>query len=152
MTPDAGAIGLYSYLTNNEIDILKKVLVIINTKAIYKTNFTTMSVSHNQLILDYITIWLSQPDFFLDVTNNINQVLKNINVFFDGNNIIFNNDLNPPYITIDGEQEIAYSCLTYEYDYDSFNNSIYRRSFIYDKIVDQYNRWINKIYRYNLIF
>ena len=136
----------YSLLTNNEIDMLKKFIVTINSaNANYRANYLIMINNIDLFIYGNRYLWLAQPDFFLDVINNINNTFKNNNIAatFDGNNIIFDNDPNPPYITIDGEQEIAYY-LPYGYTYDNIQNIVYKPTATFNNIVSDFRKWINK--------
>ena len=137
----------FSYLTNNEVNILQQFILAINKNPIYMTNYKNMRIIEPKII-SQISNWISQPDFFLNVTENINTFLKTfknpqaIDVFFDGNNIIFNNDLSPPLITIDGEQEILYY-LSNEYTYSESNNYVYRTTNSYNQISSHINMWVN---------
>jgi hypothetical protein len=64
-------------------------------------------------------------------------------VYFDGNNIIFNNDKNPQYISVDGENEIPYY-LSNEYVYNESQNIVYRSVVSSNQISNQLLQWINK--------
>ena len=123
-----------------------------NSNPNYNNNYTTMKNTIEPRIFTYIELWLSQPDFFLDVVNNINQVLTNftpaLNIIFDGNNIIFNNDLDPKYIIINGEKEIAYG-LSQEYKYDIINKTVYRTPSTFNNMLGECAKWINKTNNYN---
>ena len=136
-----------SYLTNNEINILQQFIIAINTNTIYLQNYKDIKIIE-PLIISQISNWISQPDFFLNVTENINLLLQNhkdikdFNVFFDGNNIIFNNDISPPLINIDGEQEIVYY-LSNEYTCNYNYTQVYRDSNNYNQIFEHIAYWIN---------
>jgi hypothetical protein len=141
--------AISSYLTNNEVNILKKFIFAINTNTIYLQNYESIKIIE-PIIISQISNWISQPDFFLNVVENINlllqnhKVIKDFNVFFDGNNIIFKNDLSPPLINIDGEQEIEYY-LSNEYicEINSDNTQVYRNITNYNQISEHIVWWIN---------
>ncbi len=135
----------YSYLTKNEVYRLSKFLESINSNETRKQNYNTLKTSIEPLIFNNLDKLISVPDFFINVVDNINTLLKSFgfNVIFDGNNLIFENDTNPPYITIDGENEIAYD-LSNEYTYDPITNSVYRNQNSLSEITNQVTNWINK--------
>jgi len=91
------------------------------------------------LIFNNIKNWISNPDFFLNVKQNINYVLSDYGVYFNGYNIIFNTDTEPELFN----GEIA-SYITNEITYDEQNNIVIREYNNYLKINEQIDSWINK--------
>lgn len=136
----------YSYLTNDEITILSSFLVSINKSIDVLNNYITMITIIEPTILNNLINWLNHVDFFINVTNNINDFLISLNVdaFFDGNNIIFKNDPTPETILIDGHYEIS-SYISQEFTYNSTSNLVYRSQNSYNNINSQIYNWINKI-------
>lgn len=136
----------FSYVTNDELLILKKFITSIKTSNIHSSNYNLMKTDIEPLVLSYINNWISKPDFFLNVTDNINNTLHSYgyDVHFDGNNIIFNNDLNPPYTMVNDENELSY-ILSNEFTYDPINNIVYRSVESYNKIPIEISNWILKI-------
>ncbi len=135
----------YSYLTNNEILRLTEFLEIVNSSETRKQNYVLWKNNIEPLILASIEKLIMVPDFYFNVVDNINKLLKSFgyDVFFDGNNIIFNNDKNPQYIIIDDEEEIAYD-LSNEYTYDINQNIVYRNQTSFNSIQNQVLLWLSK--------
>ena len=103
-----------SYLTNNEVTMLTSFLQVINTSDIARANYVQLTQIIEPLLIANLNTWLTNPQFFLNVTNNINTFLKYSgynNVSFDGMNLIFSNDMNP---TLNSNNEIA-SYITNEF-------------------------------------
>ena len=149
---------LYSYLTNDEVTLLSSFLTSINKSEIVLNNYIMMIQYIQPILINNLNVWLNNADFFLNVSKNINIFLSNIivngnniNVYFDGNNIIFNNDPTPDMILIDGNYEIS-SYITNEFQYEIDNNIVYRSTTAYDEINLQIYNWINKITNHNNIF
>ncbi len=136
----------YSYLTNNELNMLSSFLESINKSNVTKSNFITMKNIIEPLIFNNLINWISHPSFFLNVKDNINEVLKysGYDVYFDGNNILFNDDTNTKYITIDEQKEIT-NYISNEFTYDEKLNIVYRSTNSYNNISKQFGNWINKI-------
>ena len=143
-----------NYLTNNEIIILSQFLKTVNNEPIALINYNIMKTTVEPIIFNNLFNWLNNPDFFMDVLNNINLFLSSIQIetgypiYFDGNNIIFGNDTQPTYIIIDDVNEIA-SYITNEFTFDLVTNTIIRNSTEFIKIEEQINNWINKIYSFD---
>ena len=96
-----------------------------------------MKYSIELLIFNQLNNWLSNIYFFFDVKNIINDFLKNsdYDIYFDGNNIIFNNEI-PIYYN----NEIG-TYISNEYYYDDINNIVYRIKD--DSINNEIDNWIN---------
>ncbi len=135
----------YSYLTNNELKLITTFVSTVAQSQTAKDNFIIMRNQIEPYILNNLTNWLYNPSFFFDVKNNINKFLScgKFNAYFDGTNIIFNNDPIPDYVIIDGVNEVA-SYLTNEFVYDSNNNIAYRSDTSFSQINNQIDIWINK--------
>ena len=136
--------SIYSDLTKLEVNILSKFITEINNSPTRKNYYKNM-LNIQELFFRLLDNLLSTPDFYLDVVSNINSILNlyGYNAYFNGNNIIFNNDPNPPYITIDGQDEVVYY-LPSEFTYDEESNIVYRSIENYNNISQQVEKWINK--------
>jgi len=129
------------YITIEEYNKLSKFIENVTKYEKSKTNFLIMRNEIEPYILNNLTNWLYNPSFFLDVKTNINTFLNmKFAVTFDGNNILFNDDLNVELYN----NEVA-SYITNEFTYDQVENTVYRSADSYDKINVQINNWINKI-------
>lgn len=135
----------YSYLTKKEMSRLSMFLETVNKSQIRKNNYIMLNTQIEPLLFKQIEKIINVPEFYFDVVGNINTILESFgyDVYFDGNNIIFNNDKHPPYILEDGENEIAYY-LTNEYTFDLNENIVYRNQDSFDNIKNQILSWINK--------
>jgi len=124
------------YLSNYDINKLTIFLTEINTNNILKNNYYKMK-EIEILIFDEIKTWLKHPDFFMNCIDNINDFLKynSYDAFFDGNNIIFNNDLHPNYY----DNSPSYY-ITNEYVYEPTQNIVMFSTSVNYEI----NSWINK--------
>ena len=139
----------FSYITNDELNFLTNFLTVINTSSIAMTNYNLMKRIET-LVFNNILLWLSQPDFFLDVTTNINNLLR-YNGFdtasFNGNNIVFSSDPDQSYFTSDTNNYYYGQPSNYisnEFTYDSTKNIVYRSATAYEGISIQVVNWINK--------
>jgi len=133
----------FSYLTNNEIIILTAFINSINSSDIKNGNYYSM-IDIELIILNNLGYWLNNPDFFMNVKQNINDFLYSYDIVFNGTNIIFNNDLTPDLILIDGIYEIS-GYISNEFTYDGVNKVVYRSVTNYNNINIQILYWINKI-------
>ena len=131
---------IYSYLTNDEVNKLSEFLELMETNTIAKSNYNLM-VNIETLIFNNLYNWLNNPVFFLDVVQNINNLLyySGFNAYFDGNKIIFNND---------SSQEL-YGYITNEFIYDNINKRVYRPETSFSFMNDDIERWINKTVGYS---
>lgn len=134
------------YLTNNEIKQLSSFLQTVNNEPIAKTNYITMRDNLEPLIINNLSNWLNNPDFFFNPLTYINEFLSSIEygVYFDGTNIIFNNDTRPTYIIIDGVNEVS-SYITDEFIFNG-SDIVERTTANFNKIDTQINNWIEKVY------
>ena len=132
-----------TYLTNNDILKLTKFLENIYKFYIRKNNYNKIK-NIELLIFNQISNWINHPNFFIDFNNIVNDFLKYnlFDAFFNGNYIIFNNDLNPEFN--DNLSEPCYY-ITNEYIYDDINNLVYRSVTSLDDINKEILDWINKI-------
>jgi len=129
------------YITIEEYNKLGKFIENVTKYQKSKTNFLIMRNEIEPYILNNLTNWLYNPSFFLDVKTNINTFLNmKFAVTFDGNNILFNDDLNVELYN----NEVA-SYITNEFTYDQVGKTVYRSDDSYNKINVQINNWINKI-------
>ncbi len=137
---------VYGNLTKNEVVYLKEFIKTINQSNVRLQNYIDMKTKIEPLVFLLIENMLTVPEFYLNVVDSINIMLKSFgyDVIFDGYNIIFNNDPEPPYINIDGENEVVYY-LSNEYTYDSTDNTVYRSISTHSQIVNQVSDWINKV-------
>jgi hypothetical protein len=134
-----------SYLTNNDISQLSSFLNAINTSTIAKQNYLLLVNKIEPLLFDNLKYWLNNPQFYLHVTDTINMFLSYngfYNVFFDGNNLIFTNDLTPIYYTSSNNTKEIASYITNEYTYDISQNIVYRSNTNYHIIKKQIYNWI----------
>ena len=132
-----------SYITYNEYKSLSSFIYTIGQNPIAKANYLITRNEIEPYILNNLTNWLYNPSFFLDVKNNINNFLKvKFDVYFDGLNIIFNNDNNPLYVPNTNELT---GYITNEFTFNENTNEVYRSINSYNKINTQINNWINKI-------
>jgi hypothetical protein len=138
------------FLTNNEIKQLSSFLQTVNTEPIAKANYIIMRDNLEPLIINNLSNWLNNPDFFLDPFTRINEFLSSTSykVSFNGTNIIFDNDTQPTYITIDGINEIS-SYITNEFTYNDFD-LVERTTTNFNNINTQINNWIEKITMNNI--
>jgi hypothetical protein len=124
-----------SYLTNDEIKMLSAFMeTIYNTPQLlqYYLDITNNLVP---LIYDNLRIWLNNPQFFLHVTEMINEFIHSFystNISFDGNNLVYNKNIIIPSISN-------------EYTFDISSNSIYRSSQSYNNISTQINIWMAQV-------
>ena len=140
----------FSYLTNNESNMLTHFLISINKSQIVLENFKTIRNNIEPLILHNLKYWLNNPSFFLNVTDNINSYLLACgynNITFTGINLIFNNDTTPDIYM----NEIA-SYITNEYTFDEDNMIVYRSTESFQKINNTIDHWINKKYNTDINF
>ena len=135
----------YGDITKNETYVLSEFIKSVNGSAIKLQNYNTMKTDIEPLIIQLLGKLLLVPEFYLNVIDNINTILKSagFDVYFDGNNIIFNNDKTPQYILVDGENEIPYY-LSNEYVYNVTQNQVYRSVKSSTEISNQLFKWINK--------
>ena len=134
----------FSYLSNDEVKLLKAFIISINSSNIKLYNFFyTQEIE--TLIFDNLNNWVNNPDFFINVKQNINDFLlsNGYNVYFNGTNLIFNNDPNPELILIDNVYEIV-GYISNEFTYDETNNIVYRSLNSYNLINNEILNWINK--------
>jgi hypothetical protein len=134
----------FSYITNEESTIISKFLISINTNETAKENYLLMKDEIQPLILNNLSIWLNNPTFYFNIQEQINNFLKynGYDAYFDGNNIIFNND-KPVYYELNGQKEVA-NYISDEFTWDSDYNIVYRDNISYNKINDIVGKWINK--------
>jgi hypothetical protein len=133
----------YSYLTNNEVNRLTTFLQTIQNPTVYE-NYIKLKYEIEPIILNSMKQWLTNPQFFLHTTDNINKLLLGHgfdDCYFDGNNIIFYNDMNPTYYA--GTNEVAYY-ITNEFEYNLVTNSVYRTTTSYNMITPQYIAWLTR--------
>jgi hypothetical protein len=132
----------YSYLTNNEVEILSDFLISVNNNIELYNKLQNIFTS----ILNILPNWLSVNSFFLDVNTIINDYLINNfdNFTYNGDNLYYNN------IIIDNNLY-----LSNEYTYDISNNIVYRSTNNYNKINDEINDFFNNqnksLFGFNLI-
>ena len=153
----------YGYLTNNDITKLTYFLIEMNNN-IRKNNYYNM-INISTLIFNEVKVWLKHPNFFVNCIENINNFLKyNLyDAYFDGNNIIFNNDLKPNYYNSEqletSSQVFDWSTkslnepsyyITNEYVYN--DNIVYRPLNSIDIINNSINKWINKTKSDNMFY
>jgi len=134
----------YKYITNNELIILKQFLININTNEIRKNNYYQL-INIQNILFNNISTWLLNPFFFFNVKDNINNFLLFhgfYTAYFNGEHIIFSNDLNPEYITIDNNKEVAYY-ITNEFTFNNIDNIVYRSNENLNNINNEINNWIN---------
>ena len=135
----------YGNITKSETYILSEFIKSVNKSAINLANYKKMKNDIEPFICKLLDKLLFVPEFYLNVIDNINNILNSFgfDVYFDGNNIIFNNDKNPQYILIDNENEIPYY-LSNEYTYIESINTVFRDINSYNQISNQILQWINK--------
>ncbi len=121
----------YSYLTNDEVSELSLFLELVETDNDAKNNYYNMK-EIEELIFNNISDWLNNPQFFLNVIDNVNKLLyyNGYDVIFDGTSIIFNN----------GQK---YGYITNEFVYDSVNKIVYRSNDNYNNINVEIENFIN---------
>ena len=139
------------FLNNDEIKQLSMFIETVATQSIAKLNYIMMRDNIEPYIINNIINWLNNPDFFMNPMENINSFLSSSGypVYFDGTNIIFNNDREPTYILIDDINEIA-SYITDEFWYDSVNEIVERTNSNFNNIDIQINNWLEKVKMENI--
>jgi hypothetical protein len=149
-TPEPPITPNKEYLTNDEIKFLSSFLETVNNEPIAKTNYLIIRNSLEPLIINNLANWLNNPDFFLDPITHINQFLSSTeySVYFDGTNIIFNNDTQPTYITINGINEVS-SYITDEFTFND-SDTVERTPSNFGKINTQINNWLEKVSMSNI--
>ena len=131
------------YLTNFDYEILSQFLTVVNNNSNTLNNYNYIRTFIEPLIYKNLNDWIINPYFFKNVNNIINDLLSfnNCNAFFDGNNIIFNNDINPIYRN-DNVELAGY--ITNEYTYDFNSNTVYRSKNQSLLINNNINSWLNR--------
>ena len=123
--------GTYSYLLNDEIELLSSFLNDICSNP-DKVNTLTKIRNVETLIFNYLKNFIIHPSFFLNVKDNINEFLKfnNIDCIFDGEKLIFPNN-NLIYISN-------------EFTFDNTLKIVYRSISNYDNINSEISNWFNR--------
>jgi hypothetical protein len=139
------------FLNNDEIKQLSKFIKTVAAQSIAKSNYIMMRDNIEPYIINNITNWLNNPDFFMNTLEHINSFLSSSGypVYFDGTNIIFKNDKEPTYILINETNEIA-SYITDEFTYDDVNEIVERTNSNFNNIDIQINNWLGKVKMENI--
>lgn len=130
----------FTYLTNNELDKLSLFLQLVETNSIVKNNYFKLKEIET-LIFNNLNKWLKNPYFLFDVNNNINSYLSFCgypDAKFNGEYIVFDNDLNP---LLYNNEPIGY--ISNEFIYNQNSKIVYRPSIYYTQINKQVYDWIS---------
>lgn len=137
----------FSWVTKNEYNRLEAFMKAINNSEHPNalSNYLLIRDEIEPGIINNLTNWLNNPDFFLDAKTNINNFLKysGWDVQFDGLNLIFANDSEPEYWVENGVNELAI-CINNEFTFDSVLNMVYRSVDSFNKIDGQFDYWIRQ--------